>query len=85
MCGSNAANWWTSVTTIMEHCTNTNALELSFAVTDVLTDILVLAIPIPIVWKLQISSANKFALTGIFLLGALSVKPRHMLNLSRPC
>ena len=70
-CGTNLANFWTSAQTIEQYCVNTNALYLGFAISDVLTDILILAIPIPIVWKLHMSVENKVGLTCIFLLGSL--------------
>lgn len=70
-CGTHMAYLWTSPATLEEHCVNLGELSLGFGVSDVLTDIMTLAIPIPIVWKLQLSMANKFCLMGIFLLGLL--------------
>lgn len=70
-CGTNLANYWTSVHTIEQYCVNTDALYVGFVVSDILTDIMILAIPIPIVWKLQMSVVNKVGLTCIFLLGLL--------------
>lgn len=40
---------------------------------NLVTDIAILATPIPIIWGLQMNSRSKKALTGIFLLGALYV------------
>ena len=70
-CGTNLAAYWTSVQTIEQYCVNTDALYVGFVVSDVLTDILILAIPIPIVWKLHMSVVNKVGVTCIFLLGLL--------------
>ena len=36
-----------------------------------LGDILILLLPIPMIWRLQINNRRKFALMGIFLLGGL--------------
>ncbi|OKO94387.1 hypothetical protein PENSUB_11654 [Penicillium subrubescens] len=38
---------------------------------NVLTGILILALPLPLVWKLQAPKAQKIALTAVFLLGGL--------------
>ena len=54
-----------------EHCVDIGALSLGFGVSDVSIDIMILAIPIPVVWKLQMSTANKIGLIGVFLLGLL--------------
>ncbi|CAI7630001.1 unnamed protein product [Penicillium glandicola] len=44
-------------------------LYLTLASVNMATDVLILAIPIPIVWKLQIRRPQKILLSGIFLVG----------------
>ena len=46
---------------------------LSFAITDVIFDVAILASPYPYIRKLQIGSRDKIGLTAIFLLGTLCV------------
>ena len=70
-CGTHIAASWTSLAMIEAYCDNTSALNVAFVVSDVITDVMILIIPLPIVWRLQMSTANKIALTGIFLLGML--------------
>lgn len=41
--------FWTSAATIEKYCDNTDAIELGFVVSDVATDLMILAIPLPIV------------------------------------
>lgn len=54
-------------------CLDRNYLHLSFGITDVIGDILVVAMPFPYVSSLQrISQREKVAVAGIFALGALS-------------
>lgn len=72
-CGSHPAAGWTSPKDIVKYCDNLADLELAFAVTDAMTDLLVILTPIPMLWKLQLSIKRKIALTGIFLLGFLYV------------
>lgn len=52
-------------------CVNLYALYLSISVLNLVGDVLVLASPWPIVWKLQASRTRKLIITGIFLLGSL--------------
>ena len=72
-CGVDLSSSWTSAQATKQKCVDIIALYLGYAVSDVLTDVLVLATPIPIVWKLQMSFSNKIGLTCIFLLGTLWV------------
>ena len=44
---------------------------LGVAVPNVLTDVILLLLPVPWIWKLVMSRSQKIALTGIFLLGGL--------------
>lgn len=41
------------------------------AIPNVILDVVILLIPQPVIWKLQLSRGNKVALCCIFLLGAL--------------
>lgn len=40
-------------------------------VANLFTDVIILCVPIPVVWKLQMPRPQKFAICGIFLLGGL--------------
>ena len=53
------------------HCFHKEAYLILTALLDVLLDIWVLILPLPMVWKLQLSQRQKYCLSGIFLLGAL--------------
>lgn len=72
-CKTDAAAWWTSAKTIALYCDKSQDIELGFVVSDVATDLMILAIPVPQMWKLQISVWRKIIITCIFLLGLLSV------------
>lgn len=70
-CGTHLDSYWTSVALIEKYCTNTAAIDLGFAVSDVVTDLMIIATPQPVVWQLQMSKPQKLALCGIFGLGLL--------------
>jgi hypothetical protein len=46
-------------------------LWISIVVWDVGTDVLLLLLPQPMVWKLSLKTREKFMLTGMFLMGAM--------------
>lgn len=54
-------------------CIQTNTMYLAQAWTDVLTDIIILSLPIPCIWALQMPARHKIGVTAIFLLGLLTV------------
>lgn len=54
-------------------CLNMTSLLLSGAAINILTDVSILILPMPTVWHLQIAKLQKFAVSGVFLLGGLYV------------
>ena len=72
-CGVNPGVQWGGTKQAQKAaCLDTSRLLLSFAITDVITDFLVLVLPIREVWRLQMATKKKYAVTAIFALGALS-------------
>ncbi|KAL9628633.1 MAG: hypothetical protein Q9204_005766, partial [Flavoplaca sp. TL-2023a] len=51
------------------HCINTSAFFRFNNIANMLTDILILAMPIPIVWRLHLDRPKKIGVCGLFLLG----------------
>ena len=63
---------WTKVaTTIKGTCLDFPALLYATAVLNIITDVAILLLPMPIVWHLRIQMSQKIAISGIFLLGGL--------------
>ncbi|KAI9681517.1 MAG: hypothetical protein M1817_002801 [Caeruleum heppii] len=54
-------------------CVNVNIYYLLSGLITIITDVIILILPMPVVWKLQIPKSQKFALTGIFVLGFFCV------------
>ncbi|KAI9756399.1 MAG: hypothetical protein M1815_003660 [Lichina confinis] len=54
-------------------CINTPVLFLAASVINIVTNILIVVLPLPIVWSLRVSRQQKLALTGLLLLGSLYV------------
>lgn len=53
---------------------------LGNAAANVITDVLILLLPIPLTWKLQMRTSQKILIVGIFLLGGLYLSPHHGLH-----
>ena len=64
---------WESSGGLVDYCINTNMMYLAQAWTDVLTDMMILSLPIPCIWALQMPARHKVGVTAIFLLGVLTV------------
>lgn len=52
------------------------------ALTNMITDMCILTIPLPMIWKLQMPTQQKIAVSGIFLLGALWASHHRSVQLS---
>jgi hypothetical protein len=72
-CGKQPSYIWASPQSVAEHCADYKYIQLGHASSDVATDLIVLAIPIPIIWKLHMSAAQRIALLFVFLLGYMYV------------
>ncbi|KAI1849070.1 hypothetical protein JX266_005031 [Neoarthrinium moseri] len=64
---------WTSPIAILEHCVSDTPINFALTITDVVTDVIILITPIPLVWRLKLTSVRKLAVTAVFLLGAVTV------------
>lgn len=53
------------------HCINTLKYYRCQAFPNIITDIILLILPLPEIWKLRLPQSQKMALSGIFCLGGL--------------
>ena len=70
--------------TLPGHCASQNVAFSTIGAFNLLTDVMIMALPIRFVWKLQMSMATKLALVGIFGLGILCVTLRFLSLLGFP-
>ena len=54
-------------------CLDMRLLYYLGAANNVVTDLVILVLPMPVVWKLQMPRPKKYAVTGVFLMGGLLV------------
>lgn len=53
------------------YCQSSVRFLLGYEISNLFLDCFILAIPAPVVWRLQMQKSRKLSLLGIFLLGAL--------------
>ena len=70
LCGTHLKALWDEDSS-RGHCASHSLLLLWFAITDVIGDIAVLAMPYPSIRKLQMTRRDKLGVSGILLLGTL--------------
>lgn len=71
LCRPFAYNWDPTITDFT--CGNRNAAYIGAGSLNIVTDLMVLILPIPMVWNLQIPRRNKAILTAVFGMGLLYV------------
>ncbi|OTB18131.1 hypothetical protein K445DRAFT_19695 [Daldinia sp. EC12] len=69
-CGRDLWALWDSQVEFQAHCSSNSNLILSLCITDFITDVLIISIPIPLVLRLQLSPSKKLGVCLVFLLGA---------------
>lgn len=63
------ASWNNAITNKV--CVNSDASWYQYGIINILTDVMILALPVRSIMKLQLHRRERFALLGIFALGAL--------------
>ncbi|KAK2589608.1 hypothetical protein QQS21_012717 [Conoideocrella luteorostrata] len=72
-CGSNWPMNWAPIFVFLAECTASLDVLTVFGVSDVVTDLIILAMPIPLIWSLRMPRKKKVAVTGIFALGFFTI------------
>ena len=62
------------------HCILTIKADYGYGSLNFITDLLIFILPLPMVWRLQMSRKDKFGVSVIFMIGSVSVCPilRHL-------
>lgn len=66
------------------NCANRPAAYLATGIINLLTDIMVLCLPVPMVWNLQLPKRKKFALSTVFGVGFVYVSGHSWDSLDWP-
>lgn len=82
-CRPFSARW--DMTKFESSCINAARFWQGMSVPNIATDLVMLILPMPAVWHLQMPKSQRTALTGVFLLGSLYDGPLHLLLRQYAC
>ncbi|OCL09075.1 hypothetical protein AOQ84DRAFT_376166 [Glonium stellatum] len=68
-CKGHFTAWWASASSLITNCVNTLELLYAFAISDFITDSIIILLPLPMIWKLRLPTSRKVGVTAVFLLG----------------
>ncbi|EED14508.1 conserved hypothetical protein [Talaromyces stipitatus ATCC 10500] len=71
-CGTIPSRLWSSPRDVATYCSSYKYIQLGHATSDVATDLVVLTIPMPIIWRLHMTIRQKLGLLIVFMLGYMS-------------
>jgi hypothetical protein len=82
--------YWDTELTPEAECIDDQARTLAFTISNLVTDVMILILPIPTFWKLKLPIRERLALTGLMSLGLLceihSIPQRYyVLTITRAC
>lgn len=66
--------------TVARHCIDQIKFYYGNAIANLLTDVIILCLPLPLIWRLNMSTRKKRALSGVFLLGGLYDSPPYKIS-----
>ncbi|RAL11811.1 uncharacterized protein BO97DRAFT_346220 [Aspergillus homomorphus CBS 101889] len=64
---------WAPLDEVKSQCGNALAAEAALVISDLITDLMIFLLPLPIIWRLQMRTGQKLALTGVFCVGFMAV------------
>ncbi|CDM37566.1 hypothetical protein DTO013E5_7646 [Penicillium roqueforti] len=72
-CGTHWDWNWAPIGFFLTECTDTLNMLTVFCGTDVLTDFVIMLMPVPIIWKLKMSVKKKIGVTSVFMVGIFTI------------
>ena len=70
------AHWSTTTTKeLTAKCINTFLMMWALSISDFITDLIILLIPLPMIWKLRLPMSRKIGVSIVFFFGSLYVGP----------
>ncbi|KAI0189472.1 hypothetical protein F4808DRAFT_445380 [Astrocystis sublimbata] len=72
-CDTNFWALWAPLKFLIQYCYDSKPYFYTLAISDVVTDFLILGLPLFWVWRLNMSTSKRLAVSGVFLLGAVAI------------
>ena len=70
-CGITWSRNWAAIGVFLTRCSNTLDMLSVFASTDIVTDLIIILMPVPILWKLKVRARKRAAIIAIFMGGIM--------------
>ncbi|KAI1114928.1 hypothetical protein F5Y14DRAFT_461024 [Nemania sp. NC0429] len=72
-CGTDWQKNWAPIGIFLTQCLNSLDLLTVFTATDILTDFIIILMPVPMIWKLQMQTKRKVGITATFMVGFFTI------------
>jgi len=72
-CGTHFSSRWTTMHTLHRMCPSDDRSDFALAISDFITDVFILTLPIPMVWQLHMNTNRKVAVLAVFGLGFVAL------------
>ena len=70
-CGTRVTIYWAHLFERTSHCVDMYAISKAWTISDVITDVLILITPVPLIMKLRMDKSRRIGLSFVFLLRTL--------------
>ncbi|KAM7185744.1 hypothetical protein V8F20_011681 [Naviculisporaceae sp. PSN 640] len=64
---------WSTVHDFGAHCPDSMVIDVALCASDFAFDLVLVAFPLPLIWRLNLSTTNKVTATGVFSLGGVAI------------
>ncbi|GAP83924.1 putative plasma membrane protein Pth11-like protein [Rosellinia necatrix] len=64
---------WSHIGVFLTQCIESLDVLTVFATTDILSDLIIIAMPVPLIWRLHLPTRKKIALNSVFLIGFFTI------------
>ncbi|KAI0814412.1 hypothetical protein GGR55DRAFT_631731 [Xylaria sp. FL0064] len=72
-CGTRWSMNWSPIGVFLSQCIESLNVLTVFAATDILSDLIIISIPLPLIWRLHLPIRKKIALNSVFLIGFFTI------------
>ncbi|KAI0434598.1 hypothetical protein F5Y09DRAFT_295946 [Xylaria sp. FL1042] len=72
-CGTRWSMNWSPIGVFLSQCIESLNVLTVFAATDILSDLIIISIPLPLIWRLHLPTKKKIALNSVFLVGFFTI------------
>jgi hypothetical protein len=72
-CGTRWSLNWAPIGVFLTECIESLDVLTVFSATDILSDLIIIAMPVPLIWRLHLPTRKKVALNSVFLIGFFTI------------